>query len=364
MQVSILAQGQTLSSLRHPKPQTPVYLMLDTFDIYKQNIKVVGIRRILQNFRQGFAATFSSVSALDFFRTMSFSVNFKGSIVSSFIVVAFLFASGLGVRQTIAGSSALRSGGLGVIKGVVRDQTGSAIADATVAIFRVGTARLLKEVRSASDGSFLTRVLPGTYTIMAVAEGYNAVTVASVDVTGSAELVYGFKLVRAGSGNTLPEKTIDKNSSKWKIRSATLQQTIYQHTDGKTPADDNTAGKADASLEVDRADDASTRRHSQTAVESYFAGSKNGNYSGINFATLIPLTENAEIVLAGQASTGHDGPARFESQFKLRANGRHTVRTNLAVSRLAAIDEARRSHPLGQFSAQALDEWTVHPGII
>ncbi|MBV9217340.1 MAG: hypothetical protein JO053_14320, partial [Acidobacteria bacterium] len=38
------------------------------------------------------------------------------------------------------------SGGLGVIKGVVRDEGGSPIADATVAIFKGGTSTLLKQV--------------------------------------------------------------------------------------------------------------------------------------------------------------------------------------------------------------------------
>ena len=66
-------------------------------------------------------------------------------------------------------------GGLGTIKGMVRDNGGSPIADATVAIFRVGTAKLLKQVKSAADGSFFAKILPGTYTVLAVAEGFNPV---------------------------------------------------------------------------------------------------------------------------------------------------------------------------------------------
>ena len=47
-----------------------------------------------------------------------------------------------------------KAGNLGVIKGIVRDEAGGPIADASVAIFRSGTSKLLKQVTSASDGSF------------------------------------------------------------------------------------------------------------------------------------------------------------------------------------------------------------------
>ena len=69
---------------------------------------------------------------------------------------------------------------LAVIKGVVRDDGGTPSADATVAIFKAGTSKVLKQVRSATDGSFIARILPGTYTIFAVAQGYNPVTLADV----------------------------------------------------------------------------------------------------------------------------------------------------------------------------------------
>src|SRR4029078_2878816 len=106
-----------------------------------------------------------------------------------------------------------KRGDLGIIKGIVRDGGGNPIADATVAIFKAGTAKLLKQVKSASDGSFLTKIIPGTYTILAVAQGFNPVTLKAVEVERSSELVYGFNLERAGSGNTLPEKRLERNRS-------------------------------------------------------------------------------------------------------------------------------------------------------
>ena len=265
----------------------------------------------------------------------------------------------------ILASAGEHASGLGVIRGVVRDQAGSGIADATVAVFKVGTSQLLKQVKSASDGSFMARIMPGTYTVLAVAEGYNPVTVASVDVSRSADLVYGFKLVRAGAGNTLPEKIADRNSTKWRIRATNSQRTIYQDVEGKTPVNgDVAASDVDTSVGVAGSDEPSSGRRGQTVVETYFAGTGTGNYSGINFATFIPVAENAEIILAGQASTGKKGPSRLETQFKLRPNSRHQLSLNASVGRLGTITSKNREQSLGQFSFQALDEWTVREGVV
>lgn len=256
-----------------------------------------------------------------------------------------------------------KNGNLGIIKGVVRDDGGSPIADATVAIFRVGTSKLLKQVRSGSDGSFLAKILPGTYTILAVAQGFNATTIAQVEVNRSDELVYGFKLERAGSGNTLPEKRTDRNSTKWNIRAAQQRRSIYQNQEGNTPTDPDAAADDEAD-EVAEAETASDDRKGQTVVETYFAGSEKGSYAGFNFATLLPVSENAEIVIAGQTGSGKIAPQRFETGVKFRPNDDHQIRLNASLGRLGsfAVDGDERS--LGQFSAQVLDEWKVREGII
>ena len=157
-----------------------------------------------------------------------------------FIALVAVFAvSAATVTETNAEVIVKQNGKLGIIKGVVRDNSGNPISDAFVAIFYVGTSKILKQVRSAANGSFLAKVIPGTYTVLAVAQGYNPQTLATVQVNPSAELVYGFKLERAGSGNTLPEKTADRNSSKWRIRTANSRRSIYQTTEGETPVDEN-----------------------------------------------------------------------------------------------------------------------------
>ncbi|MBA3631811.1 MAG: carboxypeptidase regulatory-like domain-containing protein [Acidobacteria bacterium] len=287
-----------------------------------------------------------------------------------FIALSVFFAAFVFVSETPAKVVVVKSGNLGVIKGIVRDNSGSPIADATVAIFRLGTSNLLKQVRSASDGSFLAKIIPGTYTVLAVAEGFNPITLSEVEVNGSAELVYKFKLERSGSGNTLPEKRADRSNSKWTIRAAQSRRSIYQNKEGdasvdESKIDEDSIAENPVEENIGVADDEDkTKRSGQTVVETYFANSGDGIYTGLNFARLQPLNENAEIVFAGQIGTSKSAPKRFEANFKFRPNENHQIRLNGAVAKFgkAEIDEQEKS--LGQFSFQALDEWKVRSDVI
>lgn len=259
-----------------------------------------------------------------------------------------------------AGSPALVNSNLGVIRGIVRDQAGGPIADATVAIFRAGTTKLLKQVRSASDGSFLARIIPGTYTVLAVAEGFNPVTLDQIEVGRAAQLNYGFKLERAGSGNTLPEKRLDRNNPKWALRAAQISRSIYQNNEGtKAPAVDESQTPGAESGET-----AGSERRSQTVVETYFAASDGSPYSGVNVATLLPVSDDAEFIFAGQTGIGKRAPQRLEAQFKFRPSESHQVRLTSSFSSLGTFASNGGETSLGQLSVQATDEWKVREGVI
>lgn len=250
------------------------------------------------------------------------------------------------------------SSNIGIIRGVVRDEAGSPIAEATVAIFRAGTSSLLKQVTSAADGRFLAKIMPGTYTVLAVAQGFNPVTLFGVEVGRSADLNYGFKLERAGSGNTLPEKRPDRNSSKWRIRASQAQRSIYQNREGnvtvaeKTETDD----QADAGI--------GPAKHAQTVVETYFAGSSHGNFAGVNFATLLPVTNRVDVIMAGQTGKGRNAPQRLETGIKFHADDSHDLRFNSSVGMLGTVKTGNGQRSLGQASFQALDEWKVREGVV
>lgn len=288
---------------------------------------------------------------------MGFSAIRKSLVRSVIFVIGAVSLIGLLSGDSHAEVVVERATNLGVIRGVVRDDGGSPIADATVAIFRAGTVRLLKQVRSANDGSFLAKILPGTYSVLAVAQGFNPVTLASVEVNKADDLVYGFKLERAGSGKTLPENRPDRYNSKYRIRAAQSQRSIYQNTEGKSPINENTAEDDSASASDDQKGSAS---RGQTVVETYFAGSDKGAFQGVNFATFLPKTGRAEVIVAGQTGLGKMAPQRLETAVKFRANDKHQLRLNTSIGSLGTI----RDDQLGQFSIQGLDEWNVREGVI
>lgn len=279
------------------------------------------------------------------------------------LVAVFAFSSV--VPETRAEEVIIKQNGkLGTIKGIVRDNSGNPISDAFVAIFFVGTSKILKQVRSAADGSFLAKVIPGTYTVLAVAQGYNPQTLATVQINPSAELVYGFKLERAGSGNTLPEKTSDRNSSKWRIRTSQSRRSIYQTTDGETPIDEKTTDQSSTAEATEEAEEEKSRQRGQSIVETYFAGSENGNFAGVNFATLVPINEKSEIVFAGQTGIGKNAPNRFEIKLQFRPNDKHELRVNTALANAGKVEINNHEETLGQFSLQVLDAWRVREGIV
>jgi hypothetical protein len=278
--------------------------------------------------------------------------------ISLFLLCAF-FASNSFASETPADIVVESNSTLGIIKGIVRDDSGNPIADATVAIFRVGTSQLLKQVRSAVNGSFLAKVMPGTYTVLAVAQGFNPVTLSEVEVNRSAELTYGFKLERSGSGNTLPEKRVDRNNPKWRIRSAQSSRSIYQVDEDETPIEENTVAET-----VDKDENEESERKAQTTVESYFSDSKTGNFSGLNFARLQPLGENSEIIIAGQTGIGNSVPNRFEANLRFRPNADHQIQVKGAIVNIGKIKSETKDKSLGQVSVQALDQWKIKSGVI
>lgn len=280
-----------------------------------------------------------------------------------FVLLAFAAAAAVVPPASASVLVEKNSAGLGVIKGMVRDEGGLPIADATVAIFQVGTARLLKQVRSAADGSFIARILPGTYSVLAVAQGYNPVTLSEVEINQSAQLVYGFKLQRAGSGNTLPEKRLDRNNPKWVIRSAQTSRSIYQINGDTAPPAESTAEVLETAAGEESNRD-NKKRSGSSVAETYFADGENGSYAGVNFATLLPVTENSEVVLAAQVGKGKNAPQRFEAQAKYRPNDLHQVSVKSSFGNLGTITTGDEEQTLGQFSFQALDEWKVREGVI
>ena len=254
-----------------------------------------------------------------------------------------------------------KNAGLAVIRGVVRDKSGKPISKATVAVFKSGTSKILKQVTATKKGRFFAKIFPGTYTILAVAQGFNPVTLKKVKVNRSAKLVYGFKLERSGLGKTLPEKRKDRNSSKYRIRANHARRSIYQNQEGKKPiADEKNVIYADSNANIAN----KKPLKGQTVIEAFTAGNKDGNYKGLNFATFKPINEETNIVVAGQYGSNESAPKRLEAILNYTPNKDHKFRVKGAVADFGKLDLGEKKEKLGKTSFQLLDQWRIKNGIV
>ncbi|MFL6468271.1 MAG: carboxypeptidase regulatory-like domain-containing protein [Pyrinomonadaceae bacterium] len=282
-------------------------------------------------------------------------IRFKAT---AFLAIAgFVCLPALKVSATPPVPTVKSPSGLAVITGYVRDLSGNPIADATVAIFRSGTSKLLKEVASAANGKFIAKIIPGKYSVMAVAQGFNPVTIADVEVGQAAQLEYGFKLERAGSGNTLPEKRLDRNNPKWNVRAAAASRSIYQNN-----GDSNVEISETAPVQAE--EEQRSGRKIQTVAATYFASSDHGNFTGFNVASLISLKENADLMIAGQTGIGKEAPNRVDTELRFKPVEDHQVRVRSSFGTLGNVVKEEKEDTLGQFTLQATDEWTIRNGVI
>ena len=288
---------------------------------------------------------------------MSFATNIKHQVAAIFAIAGFIFVPVANIAASPVIPAAQTPGGLGMITGYVRDQLGNPIADATVAIFRSGTSKLLKQVESAANGKFLAKIIPGKYSVMAVAQGFNPVTIDNVEIGQAAQLEYGFKLERAGSGNTLPEKRLDRNNPKWNVRAAALGRSIYQNNDGS-----NVEVSETASFPEEKQNE--SPRKIQTVAATYYSASDYGHFTGFNVATLIPIKENVDLTIAGQTGIGKDAPERLDTELRFKPVEDHYVRVRSSYGKLGDVIQDDSEKTLRQFTLQATDEWTVRDGVI
>jgi len=296
-------------------------------------------------------------------------------------------AGALRARAATAGE---RRSGLGRISGTVLDSQGNPVSGALVKILRDGFNEVVKETKSAADGSFAARVTPGRYLIRALADGFTPATFTSVQVAPSTELVYRFNLQPAGEGRTTPERRADRNDPKFRIRAAQARRSIFNAGD----ADDETVNKVldDIAAEEQSADEADDeimsapaatdekragRARTQGYVETFFAESAvpgAGSYAGVNFALATPVNRQVDLIFAGQAGEFE----RMEATARVRAGARHRVSATLGGARLPVASRAGAGAPrptpgfnsasgdgrLGQMSVRAVDEWVVRDGVV
>jgi hypothetical protein len=314
---------------------------------------------------------------------------FKWRMFPVLLAALALVGSGAGVTQaatTTTTGGAHRSSGLGTISGTVLDRQGNPVAGALVKILRDGFNEVVKETKSATDGTFATRVTPGRYLIRALAEGFTPATFTSVQVSPSTELVYRFNLQPVGEGRTMPERRADRNDPKFRIRAAQARRSIFNAGEAEDETvrqvlDEMAAEEqAEAVDELAGSDSLEAKRNGRTRtqgyVETFFADSSvpgSGSYAGVNFAVATPVNRQVQMIFAGQVGEFE----RLEATARFRAGARHHLSATFGGARLpVALKKgtetsgaklgfgSARGDKLEQVSVRAVDEWVVRDGIV
>ncbi|MFN2454859.1 MAG: carboxypeptidase regulatory-like domain-containing protein [Pyrinomonadaceae bacterium] len=265
----------------------------------------------------------------------------------------------------------------GTVTGSVRDAGGNPLAGAVVSLMRDGANEIVKQTRSAADGSFSARIAPGRYTVRAIAEGFEAALFSSVQVRSSDELVYRFNLERIGSGRTAPERRADRDDAKWAIRAAQSRRSVFQIQESETNTVEAAREDADQTNSVTASADTKAKETSRTqgVVETYVASASgssfNSAYAGLNFALAQPLNERLDLIFAGQTGTGAAAPQRFEGTAHVRtADNRHRLSIRAGAARVGTIlspAETTSDAPpplLAQLSFKAVDEMIARDGVV
>lgn len=264
--------------------------------------------------------------------------------------------------------------GLATITGTVRDNRGMPLAGALIQLIREGANKVVKETRSATDGSFSTRIPAGKYSLKAVATGFSEVLFSSVTVSPSAEIAYRFNLEPLGAGRTYPEQRNDRDNVKWRLRAAQAQRSIFQANEGDdatiaaVESDQTTADEVTATNNA--VSDEKGRARPQGVVETYFAQSASpfgSSYQGLNFAVALSASERIDLIFAGQTGIGTAAPQRFETSARVRVNDQHRLALTTGAARLPAFSPVagnRKQNKLGQMSVRAVDEWIVRDGFV
>jgi len=291
----------------------------------------------------------------------------------------FRFSTPLVVLAVVLSMTATAQGkgvrGLATITGTVRDNKGMPLAGAVIQLIREGANQLVKQTRTATDGSFSARIPAGRYSLKAMAEGFSEVLFSSVQVSASAEIAYRFNLEPAHSGRTLVDQHKDRDNVKWTLRAVQGRRSIFQANEGDDPtiaAVENSQEAVNESTEAtdrQRTNDGN-RTRPQGVVETYFATSTNpfaSAYEGVNFALAFPASERIDLIFAGQTGVGSGAPQRFETTARMRVNSHHRVdltggAASLSVWAPGGGTDTKRA--LGQMSVRAVDEWIVRDGVV
>jgi len=223
--------------------------------------------------------------------------------------------------STSGGLAVEASPALAFVTGTVRDEQGTPLVGATVAVLepRIG-GKEIKSARTDTQGRFLAGVVPGLWKVRAMAEGFMPKSTRLV-LNRSAKISYDFALK---SDNTLVQKRGDSNDIRW-ISLSAPRHVLNLH-------------EGDEEEIVEPSNDAAERKGLLATPSSFHgmaqfvavtssapAGSPAPDFFGTNIAVSGSLGGNFEMAFIGQRGVGDLAPQRLAAVATVRPGAVHQI---------------------------------------
>jgi carboxypeptidase family protein len=266
--------------------------------------------------------------------------------------------------STTGGLAVEASPALAFVTGTVRDERGTPLTGATVAVLepRPG-GKEIKSARTDGQGRFLAGVLPGVYRVRALAEGFIPKSTRLI-LNRSEKKSYDFELRK---DNTLVQKRGDSDNYRWISLSVPPPVTKF----GETSKEEIVDPSNDEAPKGLLATQLSVHGMAQfvAVTSSAPAGLPAPDFFGTNFAVSGSMGGNFEMAFIGQRGVGNLAPQRLAAVATVRPAAAHQITAMIGYGQVGLSGMRGAAHRLDQaspdrilldqISVSATDSWQV-----
>jgi len=223
--------------------------------------------------------------------------------------------------STSGGLAVEASPALAFITGTVRDERGTPLVGATVAVLepRLG-GKEIKSARTDGQGRFLTGVVPGIWTVRAMAEGFIPKFTRLV-LNRSAKTSYDFQLK---SDNTLVQKRGDSDNYRW-ISLSAPRHVLNLREEAEEEAVELSNDTAQQKGLLATPPSFHGMAQFVAVTSSAPAGLSAPDFFGTNFAVSGSMGGNFEMAFIGQRGVGDLAPQRLAAVATVRPGAVHQI---------------------------------------
>jgi hypothetical protein len=226
---------------------------------------------------------------------------------------------------------------LAVVTGTVKDERGTPLAGATVAVLEPRPrGKELKSVKTDTQGKFSAGVSPGVYRLRAAAEGFISMLSSRVIIDRPTKVNYDFALK---STDTLVQKRGDSDDYRWIARGAP-RHAMNLNEAGEEEEAEQTADVAQNASAASRAS-----FHGMMQLVAAGSGSRAGlpgaDFFGANFVVAGSLGGNFEMAFIGQRGAGYLAPQRLAAIATMRPGANHQVTATVGYGQIALARKMR-----------------------